>query len=67
MEVILNVNSIMQNFRKHKKNTGVADFRRPFGSEDMLKIIVDGHQDLVNNLAFYEVVKSEKLIKKNNL
>ena len=29
----------------------------------MLRIVCDGHQDLVNNLAFYEVVKSENSTK----
>ena len=33
----------------------------------MLRIVGDGHQDLVNNLAFYEVIKSENSIKNNNL
>ena len=32
----------------------------------MLRIVCDGHQDLVNNLAFYEVVKSENSTKEAN-
>ena len=48
-----------------KKRTGVALLWRTFGSQGMLRIVCDGHQDLVKNLAFYEVeVKSENLSKK---
>ena len=47
-----------KNAKNTETNTGGADFWRPFGSEGMLRIVGDGHQDLLNYLALYEVVKS---------